>query len=476
MSTSILLSAHLIVSIVGAGDRFFAGEKPVPTIDAIGAPEPIVARIREIETELKPMAGRLTFFWSSTPADLLFVTTLDSSAAVPHFKEAIAAYTSLRSMILPSVESPSPPSDPNDSTPWQPITLTAPTTVVHLGEASSIRLETSPVQNRSREPIPGALFDVECTQMQTVIPDADDVRPGYQLKTDADGVLSVPLTPPKVTQAHIARMRVTAVANPRVTAELELHLTFSNSPHFLTVFLVRDSEEEYFAVLDYLVRLYPQGNAWASRPDDAKQSAKKRSAYFFAYPESIVLPDRAHAKKDEKWVTKNQIVHEIAHPVLYEYFGPLPHWLEEGIAWDLEDSLTHSVRAFCGFEGFVYDADNVGWMQKLHGVESPADLKLVDVFDYHGEATSKRPNGTKGESTFDVIKYAKSLAVVRCLEANPSRTKFPKFLDAVANEWRSKGQIGGARQLEILKEQFGGNVEASIVAYIKQQLGGGGSR
>jgi hypothetical protein len=465
---SAFLALASCLAIAAPGDRFFAGEKAVASVDALGAPPPIVARIQEVEAELPAFAGRLSFTWTNAPADVLMVTTIEPTPAAAHLRDALAAYGALRDRILPPVPAGEAPAEPDAETPWQPIALSAPTTVLRLDRASAVRFETPPVLNRSREPIANALFDVETTQIEHVLPDADDDRPGYQLKTDDAGVLAVPVAAPKIAEPHVALLRVTAVKNPRVTAAAELHLSFSDSPHFLTIFLLHDAEDEYDAVLDYLVRKYPQGNSWASRPGDAKVAAKKRSAYFFAYPESVVIPDRAKSKKDEKWVTKNQLVHQVAHPILYEYFGPLPHWLEEGIAWDLEDSLTHSVRAFCGFEGFVYDADNVGWMDKIKNVTTTSQLALTEVFDYHGEPIGKRPNGTKGESTFDVVKYAKSLAVVRCLEATEPHREFPAFLGAIAAEWRAKGQIPGARQLEILKEHYGANVEANVLAFIKK--------
>jgi hypothetical protein len=467
------LAVIALAAAVPLADRYVVDGQPVTSADALEkkVPEAVLARIREVERELRAMGSRLTFHYSSKPADLLLVSSADPIAASQRFKDLLAAYTLLRAAILPPPSAPAAEVDPAESIPWQPIALSPEHALLRLDQMSPrLVFESSPIQNRGREPVPLALFDVELSHVVASLPDEDEVRPGYQLRADDDGVLTVPVAAPKVARPGIGFVRVRSVDNPRVAAEAEIHLTFSDSPHFPTCFLLRDSEDEYGLVLDYLARVYPQGTPWTSRPQEAKVQAKKRSAFFFAFPEAIVVPDRQRTGQDEKWVTRNQVVHQLVHPVLYEHFGPLPHWLEEGMGWNVEDTLTSSINAFCGYEGFVYDADNAGWIAKLRSVTSPSQLGLPDVFNYHGEPVTRRPGGGRGEPTFDVIRYAKALAVIRTCIADPeSRSRFPGFLHAISGEWNTKGQIPGERQLAILKEHYGADIEGKVVAHIREE-------
>ncbi len=476
LASILWLASTLPAGDASAAGRYFVDGRPVPDSGALKdkVPACILNRIHEIETELSPLGGQLAFHYADKPADLLLVSTLEADVSAARLKDAVAAYSLVRQAIVETRETKPASVEPDESTPWHGIAMGSSPFVIRIDQApSSIRLETTPVLNRGRDPVAGAVFDVEITNLKPAAPDDDAQRPGYQRKTDEDGIHAVPISLPKTSEPRVGVVRVESVQNPQVRAETEVHLTFSDSPHFPTIFLLHDSEKEYQLVLDYLALRYPQGGSWASRPADVKLKAKARTAFFFAYPESVVLPDRAKSRTLEKWSTRNQLVHQLVHPVVYEHFGSLPHWVEEGLAWHVEESLTGEFQAFCGHEGYVFDIDNSRWMEKLKGVGSLRELKLAEAFDYHGELIDKTVGKTRPERTFDVMKNAKAFAVVRfCLADDESRRKFPRFLGALASEWAAKGQIPGERQLEVVKLHYGPDVETAILAFIQQSSGG----
>jgi hypothetical protein len=58
---------------------------------------------------------------------------------------------------------------------------------------------------------------------------------------------------------------------------------------------------------------------------------------------------------------RNQLVHQYAHLLANATLGRQPYWVQEGIAWSLEQARENTIYAFCHKSGFVFRKDHAGW-------------------------------------------------------------------------------------------------------------------
>jgi hypothetical protein len=90
--------------------------------------------------------------------------------------------------------------------------------------------------------------------------------------------------------------------------------------------------------------------------DPQQQKAMKESTSYYdvARGNVYVAPGLEESRMD------HEVIHMLAHLLTYEVAGALPYWVQEAIAWDLENRVLGYVRSFCARAGFVASRGQ-GW-------------------------------------------------------------------------------------------------------------------
>jgi len=67
----------------------------------------------------------------------------------------------------------------------------------------------------------------------------------------------------------------------------------------------------------------------------------------------------------EEWRPENELVNRLVRLLLFEHFGRLPYWLDQGIAWYAESELEGGIYSFPYRTGFVAATEHTDWDKEL---------------------------------------------------------------------------------------------------------------
>jgi len=433
----------MLLAVLGAAERFQVAGKGYASLTALEgkAPPWVIGRLKKIEEGLGARASFFRYVVTLEPSPFVVVTALPASRTDDLGKKALDSIAFIRKLLL---------DEPRAA--GTGFTIRADPDVIELNGkgARAARITSTPVLNAQGAPWVGRRFDVTASHGKIATPDGDPARPGLQHPVDASGVLGFELTwPEEAQEPRISVVRVSAVDDPKVSASAVVHLTFGDdAPLFPMLFLLPDTEPLYRAVVDFVTKTWPQAGSWVTRPQGRGRGRADLPSVHIAYPPLVIVPDR---KPTLKWNTAASVVHEIVHPLIYDAFGPLPYWLEEGLGWLAEERLLGSFRCFCDYHDFIYDVDHTGWLDRARrAVHRPADLRLEEVLAYQGELVS-----TRAEKTFDVMLDSLGHATIRALaEPAASNPAFRRLLLELAKSGRAR-ELSAAEQMEFLKRHFG---------------------
>ncbi len=67
----------------------------------------------------------------------------------------------------------------------------------------------------------------------------------------------------------------------------------------------------------------------------------------------------------EEWNADNELVNRLAQTVVHRRLGQLPFWLEQGLAWTVENEVEGSIYCFPFRAEFVYASEHRNWDRRL---------------------------------------------------------------------------------------------------------------
>lgn len=468
------LALSLFAAPAAAAGRIRLDDTAVASAEALRGkvPDSLVAEIAECEAGLAGTLGATLSLQAFEKApDLLFVSTIESGRARSIAQKVVAARDLLHRHYLDP-----PPSPPKSAPPpagferpvaplvFEPDFVTVPPT----GYERRARFTSVALRNGDGAPFEGLLFDVTTTFGKLFGADADPAREGHQIATDEEGVLVVDVDFGNELVPRTGIVAAQSVRDPGLAATGQFACLMSakaGAPFVTVVYLLRDKPDDFTAVAEHLSKAKGIGGlALEQRAGVGKKAAGKTFPVVptmnYAYPPIAIVPDRKQQGDFERWETTNQAIHQAIHPMVTARYGTLPYWAEEAIAWDVEEAITGSLWSFCGYRGFVFDADHKGWGAKARdGLKTPADLGLEAVFDYRGELVSRKAGTGPPEKTFDVVKFARAWAVMRCFSRDEKRNAgLRSFLHAMGNA--KPGAAGPP--LPLLKTHVGGDAEQAL--------------
>jgi hypothetical protein len=80
----------------------------------------------------------------------------------------------------------------------------------------------------------------------------------------------------------------------------------------------------------------------------------------------------------EEWNPDNELVNRLAQVLVLRRVGRLPHWLEMGIAWNVEMNVRGNVYCFPYRAEFVWASEHTGWHSRVRKWLSKQRTKEID--------------------------------------------------------------------------------------------------
>ena len=116
-------------------------------------------------------------------------------------------------------------------------------------------------------------------------------------------------------------------------------------------FVVRD-ERDYKKLLAFVAKLQPYLKSWT-------RAARKQQGFALQAPLAGAYIELAEGQ--EEWNADNELVNRLTQLLSLRRFGPLPNWLQQGIAWNAEVALLGAIYCFPFREEFVWATEHTGW-------------------------------------------------------------------------------------------------------------------
>jgi hypothetical protein len=130
---------------------------------------------------------------------------------------------------------------------------------------------------------------------------------------------------------------------------------------------------DYLTVLDFLSATHPELESWA-------QDMESRSGFILAEPLCAAWIESG--VEQDGYRSDNELVHRLASALCQSRFGIIPHWLERGVAWDVEFEVQHSIHCFPDRSGDFDNNQHKQWEQDLKDLWSKrtnSSLALEDM-------------------------------------------------------------------------------------------------
>jgi|GEM_PF-2737201 len=114
--------------------------------------------------------------------------------------------------------------------------------------------------------------------------------------------------------------------------------------------------ESFAAITTRAAELVPRLGGWA-------QAAPKGVGFLLDEP--LVAGWLLHVPENEVWSVENELANRLARLLTIERFGRQPHWLAQGLAWQLEIEVCKDVYCFPYRQGFVSKKEHRSWPRRL---------------------------------------------------------------------------------------------------------------
>jgi hypothetical protein len=133
------------------------------------------------------------------------------------------------------------------------------------------------------------------------------------------------------------------------------------------------SRADYLTVLDFLRLTHPELESWA-------QDMESQSGFILAEPLCAAWIE-SDVQRDG-YRPDNELVHRLASTLCQSRFGTVPHWLERGVAWDVEFEVQHSIHCFPDRSEDYDNNQHKQWEQNLKDLwrnRTGSSLALEDM-------------------------------------------------------------------------------------------------
>ncbi len=186
------------------------------------------------------------------------------------------------------------------------------------------------------------------------------------------------------------------------------------------------SRADYLTVLAFLKVTHPELESWA-------QDMESRSGFILAEPLCAAWIE--NGVDQDGYRSDNELVHRLASGLCQSRFGTVPHWLERGVAWDVEFEVQNSVHCFPDRSGDFDNDQHKQWEQDLKNLwanRTNSALALEDMSLWE-------------PGTYDETYAGMSWALVRFLHEYREDSLSPILHDLgvyEANQTRESGASG----------------------------------
>ena len=150
----------------------------------------------------------------------------------------------------------------------------------------------------------------------------------------------------------------------------------TNQENPIVLFRLQD-QEDYWSLLAFLAENHEYLSEWV-------EQAGSYTGFVLRQPQCAAWIERG-LKLDE-WRPENELVNRLTNCLTYVRFGTQPHWLEQGVAWNVELEVQGSIYSFPHRSGFVAIEEHKGWEQNLKsfwGRRKDAQLELEDLTEWN---------------------------------------------------------------------------------------------
>ena len=211
-----------------------------------------------------------------------------------------------------------------------------------------------------------------------------------------------------------------------------------------------ESKEAYTAYVDDLVARQEYLKGWAA-------GAKETAGFWLHRPLAAAYYRNTKDPKEKsaEFNVRNQLVHQFGHLLANSTLGRQPYWIQEAIAWSLEQARENTIYAFCHRSGFVFKKEHGGWPKLGKGYvasNGAAALDKIFAMDRNGEIPKEVGAG--------------AMALADQL-ASKHKEAFAKFLAALRADFDAKNgdpnyKIALDKQKEMFTAAFGAGALKSI--------------
>lgn len=117
-----------------------------------------------------------------------------------------------------------------------------------------------------------------------------------------------------------------------------------------------EKKESLGSYIDLLVERENYLKGWAA-------SAKDTAGFWLHQPfaSAYFRDPKDPAEKKAEFNLNNQMIHQYGHLLANATMGRQPYWVQESIAWSLEQAREAQIYAFCHRSGFVFKKEHAGW-------------------------------------------------------------------------------------------------------------------
>jgi hypothetical protein len=216
-----------------------------------------------------------------------------------------------------------------------------------------------------------------------------------------------------------------------------------------------ETKEAYVGYVDGLVAREEYLKGWAA-------GAKETAGFWLHRPLAAAYfrNTKDPKEKSAEFNVRNQLVHQFGHLLANASIGRQPYWVQESIAWSLEQARENTIYAFCHRSGFVFRKDHGGWpkLGKAYLVSTGA-LPLDKIFAMDRTGDIPKDLGAGALALIDDLAAKHRDALTKCLAA------FRADFDAKNGDPNYKIPID--KQKEMFAAAFGADAAKSIAAEMK---------
>ncbi|MFN0206391.1 MAG: hypothetical protein ACKVS6_08780 [Planctomycetota bacterium] len=217
-----------------------------------------------------------------------------------------------------------------------------------------------------------------------------------------------------------------------------------------------EKKEAFASYVDLLVERESYLKNWSA-------SVKETAGFWLHQPlaSAYFRDPKDPAEKKAEFNLNNQLIHQYAHLLVNATMGRQPYWVQESIAWSLEQAREGLIYAFCHRSGFVFKKEHAGWpkLGKTY-LTSGKTIPVEKIFPMERDADIPRELG------------AASMILTEYL-VSKRKDEWLKFTSQLKADLEAKISEPGYKipldkQKELFINSFGKDAATALVAKIRE--------